>query len=74
MFTRFGLRRLRHQFGDRLKELTIADTGEPVNVVRGHYHGHRVFTSFSTTSQLGRGKIIMVFIGRCPPRPIVCGT
>jgi hypothetical protein len=73
MFERNGVRKLRQRFGDRLKEVED-ETGETVLVVRGRYHHRRVFTAFTPTTLRGRGRIIMVFIGRCPPRPIVCGA
>jgi hypothetical protein len=73
MFTRWGLRKLRLQFGDRLKTLQLED-GETIYVVRSRFHDRRAFTAFSTTSTLGRAKIIQTFIGWCPPKPIVCAT
>jgi hypothetical protein len=73
MFTKFGVRRLRNQFGDRLKKVEL-ESGETVLVVRGHHRGHRVFTSFSPSTLRPRGRIIQIFIGRCPPRPNTCGA
>jgi hypothetical protein len=72
MFEAYGVRKLRNQWGSRLKLLRL-ETGEQVYVVRGLVNGRRSFTSFSPTTLRPRGKIIMVFIGRCPPRPAVCG-
>ena len=73
MLTRNGVRKLRDQFGNRLKEVET-ESGETVLVVRGRFRDRRVFTAFTPTTLRGRGKIIMVFIGRCPPRPAVCGA
>ncbi len=73
MLTRNGVRKLRRQFEERLKEVET-ESGETVLVVRGRHNGKRVFTAFTPTTLRGRGKIIMVFIGRCPPRPTVCGA
>ena len=72
MFDLFGVRKLKNQWGSRLKLLRL-ETGEQVYVLRGVVDGRRVFTSFSATTIRPRGKIIMVFIGRCPPLPAVCG-
>ena len=72
MFDLFGVRKLKNQWGSRLKLLRL-ETGEQVYVLRGIVDGRRVFTSFSATTIRPRGKIIMVFIGRCPPLPAVCG-
>lgn len=72
MFEAFGVRKLKNQWGSRLKLLRL-ETGEQVYVLRAVVSGRRVFTSFSSTTTRPRGKIIMVFIGRCPPRPAVCG-
>ncbi len=72
MFEAFGVRKLKNQWGSRLKLLRL-ETGEQVYVLRAVVNGRRVFTSFSSTTTRPRGKIIMVFIGRCPPRPAVCG-
>ena len=72
MFDLFGVRKLKNQWGSRLKLLRV-ETGEQVYVLRGVVGGRRVFTSFSATTVRPRGKIIMVFIGRCPPLPAVCG-
>jgi hypothetical protein len=72
MFAADGVRRLKNQWGTRLKLLRL-ETGEQVYVLRGLVDGRRVFTSFSPTTIRPRGKIIMVFIGRCPPLPAVCG-
>ena len=72
MFDLFGVRKLKNQWGSRLKLLRL-ETGEQVYVLRGVVDGRRVFTSFSATTVRPRGKIIMVFIGRCPPLPAVCG-
>jgi len=72
MFEAYGVRKLRNQWGSRLK-LVRLETGEQVYLVRGVVNGRRVFTEFSTTTVRPRGKIIMVFIGRCPPRPAACG-
>jgi len=74
MRERFGLRKLRHEFGERLKKVQIVETGETVYVLRSRFHGRRSFTSFSTTSDRARARIAMVFIGFCPPRPIVCAA
>jgi hypothetical protein len=73
MFTRWGLRKLRLQFGDHLKTVQLED-GETVYVVRSRYQDRRAFTAFSTTSSGGRAQIIQVFIGWCPPKPTVCGA
>jgi hypothetical protein len=72
MFAADGVRRLKNQWGTRLKLLRL-ETGEQVYVLRGLVDGRRVFTSFSPTTIRPREKIIMVFIGRCPPLPAVCG-
>jgi len=72
MFEAYGVRKLKNQWGSQLK-LVKLETGEQVYVLRGLVNGHRSFTSFSATTIRPRGKIIMVFIGRCPPRPAVCG-
>ena len=72
MFERFGVRKLKNQWGSRLK-LVRLETGERVYLLRGVVNGRRVFTSFSPTTIRPRGRIIMVFIGRCSPRPAVCG-
>ncbi len=72
MFERNGVRKLRARFGERLKEVEL-ESGETVLVVRGRYNERRVFTSFSPTTLRGRGQIIQIFIGRCPPKPAVCG-
>ena len=72
MFEAYGVRKLKNQWGSALK-LVRLETGEQVYVVRSVVNGRRVFTEFSTTTLRPRGKIIMVFIGRCPPRPAVCG-
>ena len=72
MFDTYGVRKLKNQWGSQLKLLRM-ETGEQVYVLRGVVNGRRVFTSFSTTGTLPRSKVIMVFIGRCPPRPAVCG-
>ncbi len=72
MFEAYGVRKLKNQWGSRLK-LLRQETGEQLYVVRGLVNGRRSFTSFSPTTIRPRGKIIMVFIGRCPPRPAVCG-
>lgn len=72
MFDAYGVRKLKNQWGSQLK-LVKLETGEQVYVLRGLVNGHRSFTSFSATTIRPRGKIIMVFIGRCPPRPAVCG-
>jgi len=72
MFEADGVRRLKNQWGSRLKLLRL-ETGEQVYVLRGLVDGRRVFTSFSATTIRPRGRIIMVFIGRCPPLPTVCG-
>jgi hypothetical protein len=72
MFDLFGVRKLKNQWGSRLKLLRL-ETGEQVYLLRGVVDGRRVFTSFSATTIRPRGKIIMVFIGRCPPLPAVCG-
>ena len=72
MFDLFGVRKLKNQWGSRLKLLRL-ETGEQVYLLRGVVGGRRVFTSFSATTVRPRGKIIMVFIGRCPPLPAVCG-
>jgi hypothetical protein len=73
MFTRNGVKKLRAQFGGRLKEVEL-ESGETVLVVRGRFKGHRVFTAFTPTTLRPRGRIIQIFIGRCPPRPAVCGA
>jgi hypothetical protein len=73
MFKAFGVRKLKNQWGSRLKLLRL-ETGERAYVLRGVVNGHRSFTSFSTTTIRPRGRIIMVFIGRCLPRPAPCGT
>jgi hypothetical protein len=73
MFRRHGLKQLRDRFGDRLKKVEL-ETGETVYVLRGRIDGRRSFTSFSTPSARSRAKIIMVFLGFCPPRPTVCGA
>ncbi|HEY7003640.1 MAG TPA: hypothetical protein VH281_05110 [Gaiellaceae bacterium] len=73
MRERFGLRKLRHEFGERLKTVHT-ETGETVYVLRSRFHGRRSFTSFSTTSDRARARILMTFIGWCPPRPNVCGA
>ncbi|MGI8606610.1 MAG: hypothetical protein ACR2L0_05570 [Gaiellaceae bacterium] len=72
LFEAFGVRKLKNQWGPRLKLLRL-ETGEQAYVLRGRVNGRRVFTAFSPTTIRPRGKIIMVFIGRCPPRPAVCG-
>lgn len=72
MFAAGGVRKLKNQWGTRLK-LVRLETGEQVYLLRGVVNGRRVFTSFSATTIRPRGKIIMVFIGRCPPLPAVCG-
>ena len=72
MFEADGVRRLKNQWGSRLKLLRL-ETGEQVYVLRGLVDGRRVFTAFSATTIRPRGRIIMVFIGRCPPLPAVCG-
>jgi hypothetical protein len=74
MFQKFGVRKLRARFGDRLKKVEVGDTGETTLIVRGRYDHRRVFTSFDPTSMKPRGRIIQIFIARCPPKPIVCGT
>ena len=74
MWERFGVRKLRAQFGDRLKKVEVGETGETTLVVRGRYNDRRVFTSFDPTTMRPRGRIIQIFIARCPPKPIVCGT
>jgi hypothetical protein len=73
MFTKFGVKKLRAQFGNRLKVVEL-DSGEKELIVRGRFNDRRVFTSFTPTTLKPRGRIIQIFIGRCPPRPIVCGT
>lgn len=73
LFERWGVQRLKNHFGDRLRKIQL-ETGETVLVVRGHHRGRRVFTSFSPNRLKPRGKIIQVFIGRCPPRPAICGA
>jgi hypothetical protein len=73
MWDRNGVRKLRAKFGDRLKELED-ETGQTILVVRGRFEGHRVFTAFTPTTLRGRGKINMVFIGRCPPKRLTCGV
>jgi outer membrane protein assembly factor BamE (lipoprotein component of BamABCDE complex) len=72
MFEANGVRKLKNQWGSRLK-LVRLETGEQVYALRGIVDGRRVFTSFSATGTRLRSKIIMVFIGRCPPLPAVCG-
>jgi hypothetical protein len=72
MFATDGVRKLKNQWGTRLK-LVRLETGEQVYLLRGVVDGRRVFTSFSPTGTRLRSKIIMVFIGRCPPLPAVCG-
>lgn len=72
MFEADGVRKLKNQWGSRLK-LRRLETGEQVYLLRGLVDGRRVFTSFSPTGTRLRSKIIMVFIGRCPPLPAVCG-
>jgi hypothetical protein len=72
MFEANGVRRLKNQWGSRLKLLRL-ETGEQVYVLRGLVDGRRVFSSFSATTIRPRGRTIMVFIGRCPPLPAVCG-
>ncbi|CAN5161790.1 hypothetical protein BH18ACT14_BH18ACT14_07110 [soil metagenome] len=72
MFEADGVRKLKNQWGSRLK-LRRLETGEQVYLLRGLVDGRRVFTSFSPTTIRSRGRIIMVFIGRCPPLPAVCG-
>ena len=72
MFAVDGVRKLKNQWGTRLK-LVRLETGEQVYLLRGVVNGRRVFTSFSPTGTRLRSKIIMVFIGRCPPLPAVCG-
>ena len=72
MFAPFGVRKLKNQWGSRLK-LVRLETGERVYLLRGVVNGRRVFTTFSPTTIRPRGRIIMVFIGRCLPRPAVCG-
>jgi hypothetical protein len=71
MLRRNGVRKLREEFGDRLKTVEI-ETGESVLALRGRHRGHRVFTSFSTSSLRPRARILMTFIGRCPPKPTPC--
>jgi hypothetical protein len=73
MFKAFGVRKLKHQWGSRLK-LVRLETGEQVYLLRGIVNGHRSATTFSPTTVRPRGKIIMVFIERCLPRPAVCAT
>lgn len=73
MFTKWGVKKLRAQFGDRLKVVEL-DSGEKELIVRGRFNDRRVFTSFTPTTLRPRGRIIQIFIGRCPPKPIVCGT
>ena len=69
MFEKFGVRKLRNQFGNRLKEVEVGETGETILVVRGPLQRKaRLHRVRPTTTLRGRGKIIMVFIGRCPPR------
>jgi hypothetical protein len=70
---RWGVRKLRLRFGERLKEVEL-ESGEKTLVVRGRYGDRRVFTAFDPTSLRGRGQISMVWIGRCPPKPITCGA
>ena len=73
MFTKNGVKKLRAQFGDRLKEVQL-ETGETTLVVRGRFHDHRVFTAFDPTRVRDRAKIIMIWVGRCPPKPATCGA
>jgi hypothetical protein len=72
MFAVDGVRKLKKQWGTRLK-LVRLETGEQVYLLRGVVGGRRVFTSFSATTIRPRGRITMMFIGRCPPLPAVCG-
>jgi hypothetical protein len=72
MFAADGDRRGQNQWGPRLKHVRL-DTGARGYLLGGVVGGRRVFTSFSATTIRPRGKIIMVFIGRCPPLPAVCG-
>jgi hypothetical protein len=73
MFTRHGVKKLRAQFGNRLKEVE-QESGEKELVVRGWFEDRRVFTAFTPTTLRPRGRIIMIFIGRCPPKPATCGA
>ena len=59
MFTNGALAKLKAQYGNALKHVTLED-GEKVWQVNGTFGGRKVFTAFTPAAH---GQIIMVFIG-----------